>query len=421
MKKSIVIVASVMALSLALTACSPAKRLEQAPDPTIIDGKTNDVAEGVSDTVEANPELLFTVFDEDKAADNFRSMNTILPVHEIKSGGGTPLKTADNQQNLANVEYSFEGETRTIGSLFEKTHTNAYMVLKDGNIVDEKYFNGYDSKSPITSWSVAKSFLSALVGIALEEGHIKSVNELVTDYVPALADSGYKGVTIRQVLEMSSGVGFNEDYSDPESDIMQLMPYIVLDSGSVDDFTATLKNETTPDTFYYKSIDTQVIGMILKGATGVPASEYLQEKIWKPAGMSYDAFWNTDLKGNDMSFAFLNARLDDYAKFGLLVQNDGSVDGKEIIPRQWLNTSVTPSRPELEAGKADPYFGYGFQWWVPKGANYGSEFSAIGIYGQFIYVDKETGVVIVKFSSDPAVIVNDAETIEGFRAIAKAL
>lgn len=388
---------------------------------TVTDNEEVSSNQPEEEIISYNPELLFTIFDSETINSNFKSLDLIMPKVDINTSETPSELPRGEKVNTVQMSYSFLDNETTVGEMLGRTATNSYMVIKDGKVVDEVYFNGYNEKDKITSWSVAKSVLSMLVGIAVEEGKIESIDDLVTKYVPTLEGSGYAGVTVKQVLQMSSGVKFNEDYTDLESDIMQLMPYLVLDSGSMDDFTATLQNEVEPGTFVYKSIDTQVIGMILKGAVGKSASEYLEEKIWKPLNMSSDSYWSTDLQGNDLSFAFLNATIDDYSKLGLLALNGGDFEGTSIVPSQWLVESVTPAKDDLKEGVADPYFGYGYQWWIPYGATYGEEFVAMGIYGQYIYVNKKYDVVITKFSSDETIIMNDAEVLEAFRAVASRI
>lgn len=353
--------------------------------------------------------------------ENFKAMDSIFPYNRIETEGGRKeyQKKYSKKNDISKLEYKFDGEKRKVEDLLSKTNTGGILVLKKGKIAFENYYNGYDEESTVTSWSVAKSYISALIGIAVNEKKIHSINDLVTKYVPELKGSGYDGVTIKQVLEMSSGVRFNEDYTDPDSDLNQLIGYLFFEGGSIDEYVKGLVRETKPGTHKYKSVDTQVLGLILKKATGVPVSKYLEEKIWKPMGATHDAYWSTDLTGNEISFALLNANMKDMAKFGELMMNEGKFKGKQIIPRQWAIDSVKPHRKELAPGTADPYFGYGYQWWVPQNAKYGEEFSAIGIYGQFIYVNKKYDVVIVKSSCDPLVIENDAETIEAFRSIAR--
>lgn len=421
-RNKVSVVSAAILLSMTLSGCGAMVEQGYVPENPFKLGKAEaaKVSPVVEFSKEQNPELLFSIFDESIAAANFKSLDTIMPYNVINTDRKiTELKS--KSKDLSGVTYKFEGSTYKLDDLLSKTATTGLVVLKDGKIANEQYFQGYDKTSHATSWSVAKSFLSVLVGIAIEDKKIKSVDDQITKYIPELKGSGYDGVTIKQVLEMSSGVKFNEDYSDMESDINYLMPYMVLDNGSIDDYVTTLVREDAPGTHKYKSIDTQVLGLLLKKATGVPASKYLEDKLWQPLQMTSPAFWNTDLNGNEISFAMLNATLRDYAKFGELVLNDGKYNGKQIVSKSWIKQSVTPSRKELYPGTADPYFGYGYQWWIPSGAKYGEEFSAIGIYGQYIYVNKKEDVVIVKTSADQGVIMNDAETIEAFRAIAKKL
>lgn len=356
------------------------------------------------------------------SSENFKAMDGILPYNRIETDGGRKeYKVKPTKKDLMKLEYKFNGEKHKLEELLSKTNTGGILVLKKDKIEFEKYFNGYNQESTVTSWSVAKSFISSLVGIAVDEKKINSIDDQVTKYVPELKGSGYDGVTVKQVLEMSSGVKFNEDYTDLDSDLNQMIGYLFVEGGSVDEYVKGLVRESKPGTHKYKSVDTQVLGLILKKATGMPVSKYLEEKIWKPMGATHDAYWNTDLSGNEISFALLNSNMRDFAKYGQLMMNDGKYKGTQIVPKKWVQEAVKPNRPELAPGKADPYFGYGYQWWIPNGAKYGEEFSAIGIYGQYIYVNKKYDIVIVKSSCDPMVIENDAETIEAFRQISKSL
>ena len=275
--------------------------------------------------------------------------------------------------------------------------------------------------------SVAKSVVSFLMGTALADGNISSLQDPVDIYAKTLKGSGYEGVTIKNVLQMSSGVRFNEDYGDLKSDIVRLVAAFT--SGSVNEFVATLPNELEPGTFNrYVSADTQVLAMVLQGATGKSLTEYGEEKLWSRLGTEYDAYWLTDTKGMEMSFGGLNAALRDYARFGLLYLNEGrNFNGEQLVPAEWVKASVTPDAPYLMPGKNNPGsdwpMGYGYQWWIPE--NPEGDFAAIGIYGQFIYVHPTYNVVIAKTSA--YVDYNNTgdemefESMEAFRGIAKGL
>ncbi len=297
-----------------------------------------------------------------------------------------------------------------------------------------RHFLGNTAQTRTISWSVAKSFVSALVGIAMREGKIRGVDAAVTDYVPQLAGSGYDGVRLKNVLQMSSGVRFREDYGDLSSDINRMG--IDLSLGiPLSRFVAGLANEKPPGTYNrYVSMDTQVLGMVLASATGQNLSAYLEEKIWSRIRAESDAYWLLDGEGVEWAFGGLNMTLRDYGRFGLLYLRGGQWDGQSIVPSEWIRASVTPDAPHLMPGKnpaSDSRFGYGYQWWIPEAAGAegsgkpSSEFLAIGAYGQYIYVAPDHGLVIVKTSADRDFQTDDYEsdfeTLAALRAIAGSL
>jgi hypothetical protein len=275
--------------------------------------------------------------------------------------------------------------------------------------------------------SVSKSIVSFLMGVAMTEGRISSLQDPVDKYAPGLKGSGYEGVSLKNVLQMSSGIGFYEDYEDLKSDLVRMV--VAFTTGSLNDFVATLVNERKPGTYNrYVSADTQVLGMVLEGATGENLTDYTREKLWRALGAEYDAEWLTDPKGTEMAFGGFNASLRDYARFGLLYLNEGrNYQGRQLVPSDWVKASVTPDAPHLMPGRDNPDssfpMGYGYQWWIPE--NPEGDFLAIGIYGQFIYVHPGHEVVIAKTSA--YVDYNDSgdemefESVEAFRAIARAL
>jgi CubicO group peptidase (beta-lactamase class C family) len=228
---------------------------------------------------------------------------------------------------------------------------------------------------------------------------------------------------------MSSGARWNEDYSDPKSDINRFGRIMAI-GGSMNEFAATLEREHEPGTInHYNSMDTQVLGMLLRRSTGRTIADYMTEKLWHPLGMESDGYWMLDSESMEMAFGGLNATARDYAKLGELYRLGGRWNGRQIVPRAWVHASVTPDAPHLTAeAKAETDFpvGYGYQWWVPAGDE--GEYTAIGVYNQFIYVNPSREVVIVKLSafSDYATSLDESayreiETIEFFRAIGEHL
>ncbi len=291
----------------------------------------------------------------------------------------------------------------------------------------EEYFHGYTDTDRAITWSISKSLVSALVGIAIDEGYIEDIYDPVTAYVASLSESGYHGVSLKDVLQMSSGIRFNEDYADPNSGVNRMGALSLGLGGSLESFLLTLEREGEPGTFNrYTSSDTQVLGMVIREATGMDLFRYTQEKLWQPAGMEADAYWLTDSAGVEVAFGGLNATLRDLARFGKLYLNEGFLNGQQIVPQAWVRASLTADAPHLLPGD-NPYsdwvLGYGYQWWLPGGEY--NDYLALGIYGQAIYVNPHYHIVIAKTSAyqeynDDGEEV-ELESIEFFRAIARSI
>jgi CubicO group peptidase (beta-lactamase class C family) len=263
------------------------------------------------------------------------------------------------------------------------------------------------------------------VGFAMEEGLIRSVSDLVIDYVPALKGTGYDGVTLKDVLQMTSGVAFDENTGIFFSDINRLWRSLAL-GATMDDVVAARDRDRPPGTRnHITGIDTQVLAMVLREATGRTLTAYMEEKLWSRIGVEADADWLVDGSGMELAFCGLNALLRDYARFGLLYLNDGkNFRAQQIIPTHWIRASVTPDRPRRMPDAGHPAsshpHGYGYHWWLPEPAD--GHYCAIGEYGQFIYIHPRCRVVVVKISADtnryqPG---NDGthESLAAFRAIA---
>ena len=350
-----------------------------------------------------------SLFAEEKIVNNFSHMNTMFLTREMSRGDGpvSPLP---------------EGAAMTLpegaDSWIAERMVNALVVLKDGQIRHESYYNGTGAEDLRISWSVAKSWLSALMGIVMAEGHIDSLDDPVTKYAPALAGTAYDGATVRNVLHMSSGVVFDEDYLDFWSDINKMGRVLAL-GGSMDGFAANLSETFVApgEQWQYVSIDTHVIGMVIRGATGRSVPELLEDKIIGPMGLEAGPYYVTDGYGVAFVLGGLNLRTRDYARFGQMFLDGGRWNGQQIVPEDWVTASTTPSAPTA-AGELQ----YGYQWWAPKDAREG-EFFGIGVYGQYVYVDRAKGVVIAMNSSD-RLFKQDGVTdgnIAMFRRIAEAL
>ena len=325
--------------------------------------------------------------------------------------------------------YSFEGQQKSVEEFFTETDTTALLVLKEGQMVLERYALTGGPDVHWISWSVSKSFVSALVGIAVHEGHIRSVEDPISDYIPVPKGSAYHDVSIKNVLQMSSGARWNEDYSDPSCDVFRLAAAMG-GAMSLEEFVAGMATESPPGTVCrYNSGETQALGMLLAYATKRTLSDYMQEKLFEPLGMNAAGYWLVDKTGKEMAFAGLNLIARDFIKIGELYRNDGVWNGQQVVPAAWVKASITADASHLVPGK--PWlsdhtlpFGYGYQWWLPAGQD--GEFTALGIYNQVVYADRSRGVVIYKQSANRSYGTSkdeatnrEIETIEFVRSIAR--
>ena len=325
-------------------------------------------------------EILF--WDQPTRERNFRKMEKIFPGYVVEAGSrvkalpaGVPLPV----------------DSATIDAYMKANNVAGLIVLQDGRVRLERYDLGFGREGRWTSFSVAKSFTSTLVGAAIKDGFIQSVDEPVTRYIPELAGSGYDGVTIAQLLTMTSGVKWNESYTDPNSDVARM--YATPAPAGMDATVAymrTLPRETTPgEKFVYKTGETNLIGVLVSNAIGDRSiATYLSEKIWKPYGMEADAFWMTDPSGQEVSGCCLSVSLRDYARMGQFALEGGA----GLVPDGWV-AEATRAHVTLNAAG----FGYGYQWWTYPGEMYGGQ----GIFGQSITVDPKTKTVVAIVSAWP--------------------
>ncbi len=361
-----------------------------------------------------------TLFSESHRVENFRAMDRVFPSRQVARGDS--VWTFDRTPVPLPETYSFGGETPDLAAFLDRTETTGLLVVHRGAITHEEYRQGADETSPFTSWSMAKSLLSALIGIAVEEGHIASIRDPIGQYLQGLAGSGYADVPIEDALTMSSGVAFDEDYDNPLSDINMLFIRAMAMGVPAEETLAGLERVRDPGTYNdYVSADSMALGLVLEAATGTPVADYAASRLWGPMGAEADASWSTDRTGREFALCCLNATLRDYARFGRLYLEGGAREGRQIVPADWVAASVAPTAPHLQPGDNPAShwtFGYGFKWWIPEDPQ--GDFLAIGVWGQFIYVDPAREVVIVKTSADPLFDDNDHETVAAFRAIARA-
>jgi CubicO group peptidase (beta-lactamase class C family) len=346
-------------------------------------------------------EFVRTLFQDRDHVSDFRNMSAFFHAAVVRTSGSASALAQGSQVDLP-VSFDFRGTRIDTASFLAVTDTTGLIIVKDDKIIFERYYRGTDAHTRTAAWSVSKSFASALVGIAVAEGKIQSISDPVTRYVPELAGSAYDGVRIKDVLQMSSGARWNEDYSDPHSEVVRF-GHAVAFGQSLDAFAATLTRENAPGTYLrYNSMDTQVLGMVLRHATGMSLAAYLSTRLWQPLGMQDDAYYLTDRKGVEFAAGGLNATLRDYARFGILYAHYGNWRGVQIVPPDWVRASITPDAPQLMPGRrtsSAEIWGYGYHWWVP---DLQGDYVAVGIFNQFIYVNPRERLVIVKSSANHA-------------------
>lgn len=273
---------------------------------------------------------------------------------------------------------------QVIDSVARNSHTVALLIIRNDTLLYENYFQGYDQQSIIASFSMAKSFTSALVGAALADGFIKSVEEPITQYVPELqAKPGFEAIKIKHLLQMTSGIRGSESYYNPLGQAAKIYY-----GRTLRHYITKLQIDYPPGTrFAYRSINTQLLGLIVERATGKTLTEYLDTRIWQALGPEYAASWSIDKEKNGVEKAFccINARARDFAKFGRLYLHNGNWNGQQVLPQTWVHASRTSSREEGAA----PYYKY--QWWLTdKG------YSASGHLGQYVYVSRSKNLILVR-------------------------
>ena len=276
---------------------------------------------------------------------------------------------------------------RTFDQLLSKEKTLSFLIIRNDSVLYQNYFHRYDSASILPSFSVAKSFVSALVGIAISENYIKSVHQPITDFIPELKNNpGFEKITLEHLLNMRSGIKFNEGYSSPFADMAKYYYGLNLKK-----YILKLKVQSPPDLKYeYQSVNTLLLGIALERATGKTLSAYLEEKIWKPLGMEFPASWSVDSRKNQTVKAFccINARALDFARFGRLYLNKGNWNGVQVVPAAWVQHSTTIVNNSIDS-RGYPYT---YHWRVTKKGC----FFAYGILGQYIFVDPQKHIIIVR-------------------------
>ena len=315
----------------------------------------------------------------------FRNWSSLYPTREIRAGNYT-LALPRNEQDFSDFRYTVNDERFSLDEFMVRNHVAGLVIVKDGEIKLERYGLGNNEDSLWVSYSMAKSATSMLMGAAIQDGYINSVDDKVTDYLPQLKGSSYGQASLRNVLQMASGVQWNEDYVDPNSDVATYPSRNVMELFR---FLGNKPQVAEPgEVFNYNTGETDLVGAIVRAAIGNNLATYLENKIWIPFGMEADANWAIHgTGGGERGGCCINANLRDYARLGLFAMNDGVLpDGTRVLPESWMADSTTPSQ-----GSA----GYGFLWWLQGDGTY----RASGIYGQGIYISPEETLVIAVLSA----------------------
>ena len=356
------------------------------------------------------------LFHPEYRLDNFRAMERVFPYVTLPaSDTPTPLPRAASPRDLPET-FRHEGQDVDVGEFLTRTETTGLMVLQDGEIQLEQYFQETKPTSRLTSWSMAKSVVSTLIAIAHEDGHIRSLDDKVSDYVPALAGKAYGDVSIENLLMMATGIDFDETYHKHTSDINMLFYRVFLLGASARDVVANRPAAQPPgERFHYISPNTQILAWVLEEAVGSPVSQYAGTQLWQPLGMEDDAIWNLDQHGVELAFCCLNMTLRDYAKLGQLHVQQGVWNYQQILPEDWVFTATRRPEPWMAEGHGYAERGYGYHLWTP--ANPDGEYFLNGVWGQTIWVAENPGVVIVKTSVDPAFRPHTPEMISFMRGV----
>ena len=332
-----------------------------------------------------NSDVLFWSIPERDAA--FRALDALPVLAEarvIESGDaiyplpdGDPLTIAmDVDQYMANQR------------------TAAIVVVHNGKVVMEHYGLDFGPEGKWTSFSVAKSLTSTMVGAAVRDGFIKSLDDKVTEYIDGLKGSPYDDVTVRQLLTMTSGIRWNEDYTDPQSDVALFNEHEAEDGlDATVSYMRTLPREAPAgEKWVYKTGETNLIGVLVSEATGKPLAEYLSEKVWQPFGMQQDATWLLGSTGHEVGGCCIQASTRDFARFGLFILGGAEAGGQKVVPDGWLAEATVK-----QADIGEPGFGYGYQWWTNDSGSFGAQ----GIFGQGIFIDPARNLVIASNSNWP--------------------
>jgi CubicO group peptidase (beta-lactamase class C family) len=324
---------------------------------------------------------------------DYSHYDALWPSHPVvKSTEPSPLRRADQEITLS---YSYQAASHTLDDYLQRNPATGLLIARDDTILFEHYQYGRTDRDRLLSQSMAKTVTSMLLGIAVAEGAIRSIDQPASDYVPELAGSEYGATPIRALLHMASGVAFSEVYDGADDNAkLGRMRFGSSNPGAAKALAMFNTREAAPGTrFHYASSETQVLGLVLAAAVHMPLAAYLQSRIWQPMGAEADASWVVDSRGTEVASCCLNAVLRDWARFALLLAHDGAWHGRQIIPRQWVLDATSVEAPYSAPGTATRTLGYGYQVWLRPGGR--RQFALLGVHGQVILVDPPAHLVLV--------------------------
>ncbi|MBU2039615.1 MAG: beta-lactamase family protein [Gammaproteobacteria bacterium] len=327
----------------------------------------------------------------DIQVNTFRNIDRLFPTRTVARGdtvSGLPVSS----RPLQDFSYTVDDSTYDLYDVLSLNRVGGMIIIHNGEIMFETYQLGNDEHTHWMSMSVAKSMTATLIGAAIHDGAINSIDDPIVTYLPRFQGSAYDGVTVRNLLQMTSGVAWNETYTDPASDRRSMLEaQIGQQPGAILDLMASLPRAAAPGSVWnYSTGETQVAGALVQAAIGKPVAEYLSEKIWSPMGMQADAnWWLESPDGLEIGGSGLSTTLRDYARFGLFMLNDGVINGERVLPEGWMDAASTP---KTVAGET---VDYGYMLWPLHGRSYAAE----GIFGQYVFVDPDTHLVVVMLSA----------------------
>jgi CubicO group peptidase (beta-lactamase class C family) len=317
----------------------------------------------------------------------------VFPARKVAKGAeARPLKRAAAEPA---IRYTYQGQSIGLDDYLSRHRTTGLLILKGDTILAERYQYDRTPEHRMASYSMAKTIVGMLVGAALSDKKIRSLDDRAETYVAELKGTPYGETPLRHLLTMSSGVRFAEFYSG-DDDVATLSRLSALGEsagGAATVMPFRTRDRASGERFQYSSAETQVLGLVLRAATGKPLADYLSEKIWQPMGAEADASWLIDKGGYEVAYFGVNATVRDYARLGMLLANDGVLDGRQIIPAGWVRTATTPPARQFEPGQTNSLLGYGYQTWILPGKE--RQFMLRGLRGQGVFVDPKAKLVMV--------------------------